>query len=100
MSTKVEEPKTKTFGKASRTVPAASQKASKWYPADDEAQHKKVGFPRIPSKIIRQLQDRNREEIGKITTCAVVNTSVRSISGMWDSLAGNKAHGSVNLEWK
>jgi large subunit ribosomal protein L6e len=32
----------KTFGKSTREVPAASQKASKWYPAEDDAQHKKV----------------------------------------------------------
>ncbi|EHL02401.1 putative 60S ribosomal protein L6-B [Glarea lozoyensis 74030] len=32
----------KTFGKSTREVPHHSQKASKWYPAEDEAQHKKV----------------------------------------------------------
>jgi large subunit ribosomal protein L6e len=33
---------TKTFGKSTREVPSASEKASKWYPATDEAQPKKV----------------------------------------------------------
>ncbi|KAK3693857.1 translation protein SH3-like domain-containing protein [Podospora appendiculata] len=28
---------TKTFGKSTRTIPAASEKAQKWYPAEDEA---------------------------------------------------------------
>ena len=35
-------PQQKTFGKSTREVPSAAQKASKWYPAEDEAQHKKV----------------------------------------------------------
>ena len=33
----------KTFGKSTREVPHHSQKAKKWYPADDESQAKKVG---------------------------------------------------------
>jgi len=33
---------TKTFGKSTREVPSASEKASKWYPAVDEAKPKKV----------------------------------------------------------
>ncbi|KAL3427809.1 ribosomal protein L6e [Phlyctema vagabunda] len=32
----------KTFGKSTREVPHHSQKAKKWYPAEDEVQHKKV----------------------------------------------------------
>jgi large subunit ribosomal protein L6e len=32
----------KTFGKSTREVPAAGQKAQKWYPAEDDAQPKKV----------------------------------------------------------
>lgn len=32
----------KTFGKSTREVPHHSQKAKKWYPADDELQPKKV----------------------------------------------------------
>ncbi|CEJ85976.1 Putative 60S ribosomal protein L6 [[Torrubiella] hemipterigena] len=39
MSTK---PTTKTFGKSSREVPAAADKAKKWYNADDETDPKKV----------------------------------------------------------
>lgn len=41
---KMSAPTTKTFGKATREVPAAANKASKWYPAEDEAVHKKVRF--------------------------------------------------------
>jgi len=33
---------TKTFGKSTRTVPNASEKAQKWYPAEDEAKPRKV----------------------------------------------------------
>lgn len=33
---------TKKFGKSERTIPHHSQKASKWYPAEDEATPKKV----------------------------------------------------------
>ncbi|RDL41917.1 putative ribosomal protein L6.e.B, cytosolic [Venustampulla echinocandica] len=35
-------PQKKTFGKSTREVPHASQKAQKWYPTDDDAQSKKV----------------------------------------------------------
>jgi large subunit ribosomal protein L6e len=36
----------KTFGKSSREVPHHSNKAKKWYPAEDEVQSKKVcGYP-------------------------------------------------------
>ncbi|KAH6691278.1 60S ribosomal protein L6-2 [Plectosphaerella plurivora] len=41
MSAKAES-QTKKFGSGTREVPAASQKAQKWYPADDEPQAKKV----------------------------------------------------------
>lgn len=34
---------TKKFGKGERQVPAASQKASKYYPAEDTPQPRKVG---------------------------------------------------------
>jgi large subunit ribosomal protein L6e len=33
----------KTFGKSTREVPHHTQKAKKWYPAEDEVQPKKVG---------------------------------------------------------
>lgn len=36
------QPTTKTFGKSTREVPASSEKAKKWYPADDEPEAKKV----------------------------------------------------------
>lgn len=36
------EPQTKKFGKQERTVPHKSQKASKWYPAEDQKQPRKV----------------------------------------------------------
>jgi len=35
-------PQTKTFGKSTREVPANSEKAKKWYPADDDSESKKV----------------------------------------------------------
>jgi len=35
-------PTTKTFGKSTRSVPAPSEKAQKWYPAEDEAKLRKV----------------------------------------------------------
>jgi len=48
MSAKTE-PASKKFGSGSRTVPHHSQKASKWYPAEDVAVKKKVsGCPRNP----------------------------------------------------
>ncbi|CAG8977330.1 hypothetical protein HYALB_00009202 [Hymenoscyphus albidus] len=83
---------TKKFGKAERTIPAASQKASKWYPATDEPQNKKVGLPPTPSRIIRQLWDRNREEIARNTVCATAVLLIWSIAGIWDNAA---YHGSV-----
>jgi len=36
------QPSTKDFGKTQRTIPHHSQKASKWYPAEDESAPKKV----------------------------------------------------------
>lgn len=33
---------TKTFGKSTRVVPAASEKAQKWYPAEDESKPRQV----------------------------------------------------------
>lgn len=44
----------KTFGKSTREVPHHSQKAQKWYPAEDEVQHKKVGNS-ILSRELRYL---------------------------------------------
>jgi large subunit ribosomal protein L6e len=35
-------PTTKTFGKSTRSVPHPSEKAQKWYPAEDEAKPRKV----------------------------------------------------------
>jgi hypothetical protein len=35
-------PTSKTFGKSTREVPASSEKAKKWYPADDDAENEKV----------------------------------------------------------
>lgn len=37
-------PTSKTFGKSTREVPASSEKAKKWYPADDDAENKKVSL--------------------------------------------------------
>lgn len=39
-----EKPTTKTFGKSSREVPASSEKAKKWYNAEDDAENKKVSL--------------------------------------------------------
>lgn len=41
MSTK---PTSKKFGKSTREVPAAADKAKKWYNADDESEPKQVSF--------------------------------------------------------
>jgi large subunit ribosomal protein L6e len=35
-------PTTKTFGKSTREVPASTEKAKKWYPADDEKEPKQI----------------------------------------------------------
>jgi len=37
-------PTSKTFGKSTRDVVAAEDKAKKWYPADDDAESKKVSL--------------------------------------------------------
>ncbi len=42
---------TKTFGKSTREVPHHTQKAKKYYPAEDEVQAKKVGFITIWRKL-------------------------------------------------
>jgi large subunit ribosomal protein L6e len=42
MSAAVQKPTTKKFQGGERTVPHHSQKASKYYPVEDEAQPKKV----------------------------------------------------------
>jgi hypothetical protein len=39
----------KTFGKSTREVPHHTQKAKKWYPAEDEVQPKKVCLTTSPS---------------------------------------------------
>jgi large subunit ribosomal protein L6e len=43
----------KTFGKSTREVPHHTEKAKKWYPAEDEAVPKKVGL--ILSRIAKSL---------------------------------------------
>lgn len=37
-------PTTKKFGKSTREVPAPSERASKWYPAEDDSAPKKVSL--------------------------------------------------------
>ena len=49
MSTK---PTTKTFGKSTREVPAAADKAKKWYNADDETDPKKVSLHSMPPSLL------------------------------------------------
>jgi len=49
-----QESQKKTFGKSTREIPHHSQKASKWYPAEDEAQHKKVRYNHNPDSRSRR----------------------------------------------
>ncbi|PHH79208.1 hypothetical protein CDD80_5375 [Ophiocordyceps camponoti-rufipedis] len=53
-------PTTKKFGKSTRTVPAAADKAKKWYNADDERKPKKV------RKAIRPWTPRKSLEPGTV----------------------------------
>ncbi|KAK3335556.1 ribosomal protein L6e-domain-containing protein [Cercophora scortea] len=53
-------PTTKTFGKSTRTIPAASEKAQKWYPAEDEAK------PRTVRKAYRAWTPRNSLQPGTV----------------------------------
>ncbi|KAK3330371.1 60S ribosomal protein L6 [Apodospora peruviana] len=53
-------PTTKTFGKSTRTIPAASEKAQKWYPAEDEAK------PRQVRKTIRSWTPRSSLQPGTV----------------------------------
>ncbi|KAH6997870.1 ribosomal protein L6e-domain-containing protein [Ilyonectria robusta] len=57
MSTK---PTTKTFGKSTREVPAPSEKAKKWYSAEDDAESKKV------RKAVRSWTPRKSLEAGTV----------------------------------
>ncbi|KAI6372240.1 hypothetical protein MCOR25_003759 [Pyricularia grisea] len=59
MSTKTE-PTQKQFGKASRTVPHHSQKASKWYPATDD------NGPKAVRKAVRPWNPRKSLEPGTV----------------------------------
>ncbi|TLD23246.1 hypothetical protein PspLS_07550 [Pyricularia sp. CBS 133598] len=59
MSTKTE-PTQKQFGKASRTVPHHSQKASKWYPAADD------NGPKAVRKAVRPWNPRKSLEAGTV----------------------------------
>ncbi|KAF2655543.1 60S ribosomal protein L6-B [Lophiostoma macrostomum CBS 122681] len=49
-------PKTKKFGKGERSIPHHSEKASKYYPADDVAQPKKARKSVRPAKVRSSLQ--------------------------------------------
>ncbi|KAI5284849.1 hypothetical protein KEM54_001019 [Ascosphaera aggregata] len=49
-------PVTKKFGKGERTIPHSSQKASKWYPTQDDAKPKKVRKTVHPAKPRASLQ--------------------------------------------
>ncbi|KAL9109361.1 MAG: hypothetical protein Q9227_005991 [Pyrenula ochraceoflavens] len=49
-------PQTKKFGKGERTIPHHTQKASKWYPAEDEAQPRKARKTVHPTKPRSSLQ--------------------------------------------
>jgi hypothetical protein len=50
---------TKKFGKGERTVPHPSQKASKWYPVDDESQPKKVSTMQREERNLPQFRAKN-----------------------------------------
>ncbi|KAF1817243.1 60S ribosomal protein L6-B [Eremomyces bilateralis CBS 781.70] len=56
MSATQEQPTTKKFGKGERTIPAASQKASKYYPTDDDPKPKQVRKTIRPTKLRQSLQ--------------------------------------------
>lgn len=58
----------KTFGKSTREVPHHTQKAQKWYPAEDEYQ---------PKKVSSHLSQRHE---------AAVSNCERSIGGVWSPL--------------
>jgi large subunit ribosomal protein L6e len=51
-----EQTKTKKFGKGERSIPHHSEKASKYYPADDVAQPKKARKSVRPAKVRSSLQ--------------------------------------------
>ncbi|KAK4131898.1 hypothetical protein BT67DRAFT_436006 [Trichocladium antarcticum] len=53
-------PTTKTFGKSTRTVPHPSEKAQKWYPAEDEAK------PRQVRKTLRAWSPRSTLQPGTV----------------------------------
>lgn len=53
MSAKVE---SKKFGKATRSVPHHSEKAQKWYPAEDVAQPRKVRFGGLLEDVLRHKE--------------------------------------------
>lgn len=66
MSAKVE---SKKFGKGTRSVPHHSEKAQKWYPAEADAQPRKVRlrFPRHENApVVEELGICGREEFGDI----------------------------------
>jgi len=48
-------PTTKTFGKSTRSVPHPSEKAQKWYPAEDEGKPRKVRWMHASCKLIYAL---------------------------------------------
>lgn len=64
MSTK---PTTKTFGKSTREVPAAADKAKKWYNADDETDPKKVSLHSMPPSLLSSIGW--EEAFEEVTTC-------------------------------
>ncbi|OCK90294.1 uncharacterized protein K441DRAFT_580059 [Cenococcum geophilum 1.58] len=56
MSAKQEQPVTKSFGKGERSIPHHSQKANKYYPAEDESAPKKARKSLRPAKPRPSLQ--------------------------------------------
>lgn len=68
-------PTTKTFGKSTRSVPHPTEKAQKWYPAEDEAKPRKVRgcihFPRLMLGPARGLGMANWVETGRQYGCGL-----------------------------
>lgn len=80
------EGKTKSFGKSTRNVPAAHQKASKYYPSEDVATPRKVSLsPSVVKFRVKQLHLSEREikfEVSSmLTKCYIqVRKTIRTSS--------------------
>lgn len=88
-------PTTKKFGKESRTIPHPSEKAQKWYPAEDEPKPKQVSLPSSGSP---------DEDGGPVTVAdyAVELSSGRATSWIWRRRARvwRPAKGALGRQWR